>query len=38
MTRIYCTDVSYTYNDDGICKAKRVALSWHSVVTMNEGR
>ena len=38
MTKIYCADVACVYNDEGVCKAKRVALSWHSVVTVNEGR
>ena len=39
MPKIYCADQSCEFNgEDGKCKAKSVALSWHSVVTMNDGR
>ena len=39
MSKIYCADVGCSYNNDkGICTAKKVALSWHSVMTLWEGR
>ena len=39
MPKIYCADVGCAYNNDkGVCTAKKVALSWHSVVTLWEGR
>ena len=39
MSKIYCADTSCAYNNDkGVCTAKKVALSWHSVVTLWEGR
>ena len=39
MTKIYCADASCKFNNDkGVCTSKKVALSWHSIVTVNEGR
>lgn len=39
MTKIYCADVECLFNNDKcVCTAKEVALSWHSVVTVWEGR
>ena len=39
MTKIYCADPSCEYcNDKGICTAKKVSFSWHSVMTLWEGR
>ena len=39
MTKIYCADTSCEFNNDkGTCTAKKVALSWHSVMTVNDGR
>lgn len=39
MTKIYCADYNCCYNNDrGVCVAKNVALSWHSVATHWEGR
>ena len=39
MSKIYCADTGCTFNNDkGVCTAKKVALSWHSVVTVWEGR
>lgn len=38
-TKIYCAAVDCEFcNDKGRCTAKEVALSWNSVVTMNDGR
>ena len=39
MTKIYCADVGCAFNnDEGVCTAKKVSLSWHSVMTAWEGR
>ena len=39
MAKIYCADMECIFNNDkGVCTAKKVALSWHSVVTLWEGR
>ena len=39
MPKIRCADVSCVYrNDKGVCTAKKVTLSWHSVMTMHDGR
>lgn len=39
MAKIYCADVGCSFNNDkGVCTAKKVALSWHSVMTVWEGR
>ena len=39
MAKIYCADVGCAFNNDkGVCTAKKVALSWHSVMTVWEGR
>lgn len=39
MAKIYCADVGCSFNNDkGVCTAKKVALSWHSVLTVWEGR
>ena len=39
MSKIYCADVGCIYNNDkGVCTAKKVAMSWHSVMTLWEGR
>lgn len=39
MPKIRCADVSCVYrNEKGVCTAKKVALSWHSVMTMHDGR
>ena len=37
MAKIYCADVGCSFNNDkGVCTAKKVALSWHSVMTVWE--
>ena len=39
MSKVYCADTTCAYNNDkGVCTAKKVALSRHSVVTVWEGR
>lgn len=39
VTKIYCVDSSCAYNNDkGVCTAKKVTLSWHSVMTVHDGR
>ena len=39
MTKIVCACTECKYNDDrNRCTAKDVELSWHSVVTMHDGR
>ena len=39
MVSLKCADISCKYlSERGTCKAKKIELSWHSVVTMNEGR
>ena len=38
-TKIYCaaTDCKFC-NERGVCTAKEISLSWHSVITMWDGR
>ena len=38
MTKVYCADISCKFNKDGICKERKIALAWQSVVTLNDGR
>ena len=39
MTKIYCADVTCKFNDiNGLCTLKKIALSFHSVNTLWEGR
>lgn len=39
MTKIYCADSLCKFNNDkGVCTAKKVALAWHSVMTVWDGR
>ena len=39
MTKIVCANTSCKYNNDkSVCTAKKVLMSWHSVVTLHEGR
>ena len=39
MSKIYCADVGCRFNNDnGVCTARKVALSWHSVMTVWDGR
>ena len=38
MTKIFCADTACRYNDNEVCKASKVLLSWNSVVTLHEGR
>lgn len=39
MTKVYCADPSCKYCDDnGVCTQKKIGLSWHSVVTVYDGR
>lgn len=39
MTKVYCADVSCKFcNDNGVCTQKKIALSFHSVMTVHEGR
>ncbi len=39
MSKIYCADVGCRFNNNkGVCTAKKVALAWHSVMTVWEGR
>ena len=39
MPKVYCADYGCKFlNDNGICTAKKVALSWNSVYTVHEGR
>lgn len=38
-TKIYCASIDCKFcNEKGVCTAKNVELSWHSVMTVNEGR
>ena len=38
-TKIFCADASCKNLDNyNICKLSKVTLSWHSVVTLNDGR
>lgn len=38
MTKVYCADISCKFNNDGICKQKKIALAWNSVLTIHDGR
>ena len=39
MPKIYCADTSCEFcSDKGVCTAKKVSLSWHSVMTLWDGR
>lgn len=38
MPKVYCATVECEFNNDGKCKANKVALSWHSVMTLWDGR
>lgn len=39
MTKVYCADVSCKFcNGNGVCTQKKIALSFHSVMTVHEGR
>ena len=39
MTKVYCADASCKFNNDnGVCTQKKIALSFHSVMTVNDGR
>lgn len=39
MSKVVCADVGCRFNDDnGKCTAKKIELSWHSVVTLWDGR
>lgn len=39
MPKIYCADTLCKFNNDkGVCTAKKVALAWHSVMTVWDGR
>ena len=39
MSKIYCADVGCRFNNaNGVCTARKVALSWHSVMTAWDGR
>ena len=39
MAKVYCANVACKFmNDNGVCTSKKIALSYCSVATMNEGR
>ena len=39
MTKIICASVDCKYNNDkNVCTAKKVSMSWQSVMTVYEGR
>lgn len=38
MPKVYCADDGCMYNDDNLCRAKKINLAWHSVVTVWDGR
>lgn len=39
MTKVYCADLSCKHcSDKGICTQKTIALSFHSVMTLYDGR
>lgn len=38
MSRIYCANPSCEFNKEDICTAPKVSLSWHSVLTVYDGR
>ena len=38
MPKVYCADVTCEYvNENGVCTAKVISLSWHSVATVYDG-
>lgn len=39
MTKIICANSLCTYNNDkNVCTAKTAEMSWHSVMTVHDGR
>ena len=39
MTKVYCSDAACQFNgEEGVCTLKKIALSWHSIATVNSGR
>lgn len=36
--KVFCADISCEYNKNNTCRAKELALSWSSVLTVNDGR
>lgn len=40
MVSVKCADISCKYHSEhsDTCKAKKISLSWHSVVTTHDGR
>ena len=39
MTKVYCANIACKYlDDDNMCQNNKIGLSYHSVVTVNDGR
>lgn len=39
MTKIICANASCKYNNDkNVCTAKKISMSWQSVMTLHEGQ
>ena len=38
MTEVWCADDGCRFNDENRCMAKKINVSWHSVVTFWDGR
>ena len=39
MAKVYCANYSCKFaNDDGVCTQKKIALSFHSIQTVYDGR
>ena len=38
MPKVWCADDGCRFNDRNLCRAKQIKLSWHSVVTVWDGR
>lgn len=39
MTKVYCANIACKYLDeDNMCKRNKIELSYHSVMTVNDGR
>ena len=38
MTKVWCADNGCRFNDENLCTAKKINLSWCSVMTVHDGR
>lgn len=38
MPKVLCADDGCMWNDENRCTAKKINLSWHSILTVHDGR